>query len=654
MRATDDRSVAAGGAGGPSEALRRVTAATMRALAHRPELELTLVADRAHPDASSRRDASLVRLVVPARDAPGHGLAALRGAADAVSLRLRFEEPAVQHRWVPAEPGARLIFEALERARCEARGALRMRGVACNLAAAIEERCRVRGDPAAAIPEFLSLAEATGMLAYERFTVQPLPALAGQWVSPVRPWIEARARDRLARLARLLEDPGGFAAVARRLAEDLAHAGDPARANAIDEDHAGSQPQESLRHRGGDETDSGETAPGDDVGGTGDSEAAGERLAGTYSERPWPVRAHGDGRLRRNRLSGGAGARYRIFTTEFDQVADASALCSAAELAPLRLKLDEQLGPFESTVARLARHLRRTVLARQVRTWESDQEEGALDPARLARVVVDPLYPLSKRREREWVFHDTVVQLLIDNSGSMRGQNIVTAAMSADLMARTLERCGVKVEILGFTTRAWKGGKSRERWLVAGRPGAPGRLNDLLHIVYKSADAPWRRARRALGLMLRDDLLKENIDGEALLWAHARLLQRAERRRIMVVISDGVPVDDSTLAANPGDCLEQHLHAVIEDIERRSPVELVAIGIGHDVSRFYRRALTLVDARELGGALLERLADLFRADSAPAAAVARRVFRGRASGHALVRASGRASATIDTARRSAL
>jgi cobaltochelatase CobT len=305
------------------------------------------------------------------------------------------------------------------------------------------------------------------------------------------------------------------------------------------------------------------------------------------------------------------GPDYRAFTTRFDEMVGAEELCDAEELTRLRSYLDKQLHHLQGVVARLANRLQRRLLAKQNRAWEFDLEEGMLDPARLHRVVIDPFQPLSFKRERDTDFRDTVVTLLLDNSGSMRGRPITVAATCADILARTLERCGVKVEILGFTTRAWKGGQSREAWLAANKPQNPGRLNDLRHIVYKSADAPWRRARKNLGLMMREGLLKENIDGEALDWAHKRLLGRPEARKILMMISDGAPVDDSTLSVNPGNYLERHLRYVIEEIETRSPVELIAIGIGHDVTRYYRRAVTIVDAEELGGAMTEKLAELF-------------------------------------------
>ena len=315
------------------------------------------------------------------------------------------------------------------------------------------------------------------------------------------------------------------------------------------------------------------------------------------------------------------GPDYKAFTTKFDEIVNAEDLCEPEELQRLRDYLDKQLQNLSSVVSRLANRLQRRLMAQQNRSWEFDLEEGVLDPARLSRVIIDPQQPLSFKREKDMDFRDTVVTLLIDNSGSMRGRPITVAATCADILARTLERCGVKVEILGFTTRAWKGGQAREAWLQAGKPPAPGRLNDLRHLVYKSADAPWRRARKNLGLMMREGLLKENIDGEALDWAHQRLLGRSEQRRILMMISDGAPVDDSTLSVNSGNYLERHLRYVIEEIETRSPIELIAIGIGHDVTRYYRRAVTIVDAEELGGAMTEKLAELFdesAAQSAPA------------------------------------
>jgi cobaltochelatase CobT len=337
-----------------------------------------------------------------------------------------------------------------------------------------------------------------------------------------------------------------------------------------------------------------------------DEEGEGDDEESRESRRP-PV--HGEAQHR--------GPDYKAFTNKVDEMVLAEELCEPEELERLRAYLDKQLQHMSAIVARLANRLQRRLMAQQNRSWEFDIEEGMLDPARLSRIIIDPQQPLSFKREKDTDFRDTVVTLLLDNSGSMRGRPITVAATCADILARTLERCGVKVEILGFTTRAWKGGQSRESWLQAGKPANPGRLNDLRHIVYKAADAPWRRARRNLGLMMREGLLKENIDGEALDWAHKRLLARTEQRRILMMISDGAPVDDSTLSVNAGNYLEKHLRYIIEEIETRSPVELIAIGIGHDVTRYYRRAVTIVDAEELGGAMTEKLAELFAENAAP-------------------------------------
>jgi cobaltochelatase CobT len=449
------------------------------------------------------------------------------------------------------------------------------------------------------------------------------PEAARRMVDLWRPWVEARAGKDLRALDKLIGDQEAFADAMRQLIRDLDLGEEDATATDSEANEAeGEQDQQGEQDGEGEEgaDSSAEAMAGGDTretaateGQDGDSEEAdGEQAVGMGEDGPERPgrrhRPHGPFTNEPNEPS------YKAFTTAFDEIVEADQLCDPDELARLRLHLDQQLGHLQGVIGRLANRLQRRLLARQNRAWEFDLEEGMLDAARLARVVVNPAFPLSYKREKDMQFRDTVVTLLIDNSGSMRGRPITVAAMSADILARTLERCSVKVEILGFTTRAWKGGQSREKWLGAGKPPGPGRLNDLRHIVYKSADAPWRRARKSLGLMLREGLLKENIDGEALLWAHNRLVGRPEQRKILMVISDGAPVDDSTLSVNPGNYLERHLREVIEYIETRSPVELLAIGIGHDVTRYYRRAVTIVDAEQLGGTMTEKLAELFDED----------------------------------------
>jgi cobaltochelatase CobT len=415
-----------------------------------------------------------------------------------------------------------------------------------------------------------------------------------------------------------VRDQEAYGKVARRLIQDL-DLGDSAEADSSDEAEGEGDESENSegQSEGGESSAAGSQAAleggtpdgsedGEDAGG---EEAEGEMMPGTGDEDP--SKPGRPGMLPRNAAGGSDQEFYKAFTTACDETVEAEELCDADELTRLRHLLDQQLAHLQSVIARLANRLQRRLMAKQTRAWEFDLDEGVLDAARLSRIVTNPTFPLSYKVEKETNFRDTVVSLLIDNSGSMRGRPITVAAMSADILARTLERCGVKVEILGFTTRAWKGGQSREAWLAAGKPANPGRLNDLRHIIYKSADAPWRRARKNLGLMMREGLLKENIDGEALDWAHKRLLGRSEQRKILMMISDGAPVDDSTLSVNPGNYLERHLRHIIEEIETRSPVELIAIGIGHDVTRYYRRAVTIVDAEELGGAITEKLAELF-------------------------------------------
>ncbi len=472
----------------------------------------------------------------------------------------------------------------------------------------------------------------------ERLTGMAPPPAARKLVDLWRPLIEDRAGRDLDRLENLVEDQRQFGDVVHDLLDALEMGED--RSHDSDEDEEEGEDDRRKQESG----EEGEAADSDEMQRMSmeDTQVSSEDMpdsAAEAAEAPTADMADdtdmGDsetpGEPQRPRHFGAnepRGPDYRAFTAKFDETVAAEDLCEAEELDRLRGYLDKQLSNLQGVVARLANRLQRRLMAQQNRSWEFDLEEGQLDPARLSRIVIDPLHPLSFKAEKDTEFRDTVVTLLLDNSGSMRGRPITVAATCADILARTLERCGVKVEILGFTTRAWKGGQSREHWLTAGKPANPGRLNDLRHIIYKSADAPWRRARKNLGLMMREGLLKENIDGEALDWAHKRLLARTEQRKILMMISDGAPVDDSTLSVNPGNYLERHLRWVIEEIETRSPVELIAIGIGHDVTRYYRRAVTIVDAEELGGAMTEKLAELFEEHAAaerPSPRVRRRV-----------------------------
>jgi cobaltochelatase CobT len=604
----------------PVEIFRQKTAATTRAIAHKPDLNVEFV-----PEASPA-DANTLRLAQPAANLPYDEVSRIRGQADSAALRCRHHDAKLHQSLAPAAAESRAIFDALEQIRCESLGMRHMAGVAMNLEAAVEDHCQSRGYANIGDREQAPLDEVVRFLAREAITGVPPPQSAARMVSLWRPQLESQIGTVLQRLAGCVDDQSDYAEALRALLEALGFPDEPPdqdrdqsrddqsdegdESSALNEGDAGdaepgtpeSMEDLEMREAAGDEseasdqsdqTDAGELELGDDG-----SETPGEAAYPPYYGRNMPDPE-----------------QYSAYTTEFDEVIDAEELAGADELQRLRQSLDQQLVHLQGVIGRLANRLQRRLLARQTRAWEFDLEEGLLDSARLARVITNPYHSLSFKREKQTNFRDTIVSLLIDNSGSMRGRPIVVAAMSADILARTLERCGVKVEILGFTTRAWKGGQSREHWLSEGKRPNAGRLNDLRHIVYKSANVPWRRARRNLGIMLREGLLKENIDGEALLWAHQRLIARPEQRRILMVISDGAPVDDSTLSVNPSNYLERHLRQVIDLIENQSPVELLAIGIGHDVTRYYRRAVTLVDAEQLGGAVMEKLAELFEADT---------------------------------------
>jgi cobaltochelatase CobT len=582
------------------------------------------------------------RLPEPSRVPTRNEIAVIRGHADAAALSVTCHNQELHEALAPSGGEARSVFEAIEQARVEAIGASRMEGVAANLNARIEQRYEGSRITEASDRSEAPLPDALALLVRERLTRIAPPAKARALVNLWRPWIEGRARSLLDRMPETLLDQKAFGRLTRDLLAALNLAD---QLNQGDEDSERSKEGEPDRNATEDEDES--------TDGQGRAELASDARSEQEQLSEKTLEDQEDGatdRLDRDAESAELPRQsdprrpnisvlddpeafgYKVFTRAYDEIVAAEDLCDADELDRLRAFLDKQLQALHGAVARLANRLQRRLLAQQNRGWDFDLDEGMIDAARLARVIVDPMHPLTYKQERDTEFRDTVVTLLLDNSGSMRGRPIMVAACCADILARTLERCGVKVEILGFTTRAWKGGHSREEWLNAMKPPLPGRLNDLRHIIYKSADAPWRRARRNLGLMMREGLLKENIDGEALAWAHNRLLGRPEQRRILMMISDGAPVDDSTLSVNSGSYLERHLRQVIQEIETRSPVELLAIGIGHDVTRYYRRAVTVTDAEELAGVMTEKLAELFDEDLAwrqlhrtvPAAARAKR------------------------------
>jgi cobaltochelatase CobT len=602
----------------PAEPFKRVLGLAVRAIAGDGEVQVAFAPGK--PQIEDK----LVQLPEPSRVPSAQEIAVVRGWADSLALTAACHDKRLHARLMPKSGPARSVFEAVERARIEALGANRMPGMAKNLTARVEDQyghgryaeITERGDA--------PLEDALSLIVRERLTGAKPPETAAKMVDLWRPWIEDRAGQTLDKLERVPENQEAFGRVLRDLLKTLdlteeqgegdreegeqeeqqePDTGDESSQEQSEGQDAQEQSSEEQRGEGeeGDTTEQPQDADTDDF----DADGEGEEMAD--AREPW--------RPNQSILDNPEAFGYKVFSRAHDEEISADDLSTPDELERLRSFLDKELRNLQGAVSRLANRLQRKLMAQQNRGWDFDLEEGQLDVARLTRIIIDPMYPLSFKHERDAVFRDTVVTLLLDNSGSMRGRPIMVAACCADILARTLERCGVKVEILGFTTRAWKGGQAREAWLAAGKPANPGRLNDLRHIVYKAADSPWRRAKRSLALMMREGLLKENIDGEALAWAHKRLQARPERRRILMMISDGAPVDDSTLSVNTGSYLEQHLRQVIDEIENRSSVELLAIGIGHDVTRYYKRAVTITDPSELAGAMTDKLVEMFEEDA---------------------------------------
>jgi cobaltochelatase CobT len=598
----------------PLEPFKRAMTATMRALAENDDLDVTFGAGT--PSAAGNR----VRVPLPGIGSSDYEVNVVRGMGDELALRMRYHDERLHRARAPHGGPAEEMFRWVEDARVASIGSLRMAGVAKNLDATLEAQCREAAFDTITTETQAPLSVAVGLLVREFLTGRKLPPSAENVARHWREFVQERAGSDIDALRGCIHDQEKFSRVCRAILADLGYAADLDEPQELEDSD---QDTETVDESS--DSDS-EASPEDvvlDDDALADEDAEGESSVvqmdadmdltdlGAESEPDDApnLTPDGSGRIKTD-------VNYGAFTHDFDEVVRAEELCDAAELVRLRAMLDQQLVALKHATSKLANRLQRRLLAKQNRAWEFDLDEGILDAARLASVIVDPLHPLAYKQEKETKFRDTVVTMLIDSSGSMRGRSITIAAICADILGQTLERCSVKVEILGFTTRAWRGGQSRERWIQAGKPSNPGRLNDVRHIVYKSADDSWRRARRNLGLMMREELLKENIDGEALIWAHNRLVVRQEERRVLMVISDGLPVDNSTLLVNPSNYLEQHLKYAIDMIENRSPVELIAIGIGHDVTHHYRRAVTITDAEQLGGAMTEQLASLFEAEAA--------------------------------------
>jgi len=601
----------------PADPFKKALAEATKAMANDPELSVSYSVDPPGLTSDTARLPQVTRRMT--RDE----VMLARGTADAYALRRRFHDDGTHRRYAPQGEQAAALYEAMETARCEAMGARAMPGTAGNIDAKIAEECRRKGYAQITRAEDVPLAEAAGYLVRQLATGRDLPKGAENVLHLWRETLDNQAGESMSHLDEVLDDQRAFSRLSRQVIRDLGYGDqlgdDP---DMEDETDDGVEPDsdesaEEQPDQGGEEDDKPDEADAreqeqdtDQVDTQTADVSTEDQDAGEDIEE---VDAD-DGEPPQEQLPppvSDADPNYTVYSTKYDEEIAAEDLADPAELERLRAYLDQQLDPLKGAVSRLANRLQRRLQAQQNRSWEFDLEEGTLDAGRLARVVANPTTPLSFKQEADTEFRDTVVTLLLDNSGSMRGRPISIAAICADVLARTLERCQVKCEILGFTTRAWKGGQSREHWLAQGRPPLPGRLNDLRHIVYKRADAPWRRVRPNLGLMMKEGLLKENIDGEALEWAHRRMLGRPEARRILMVISDGAPVDDSTLSVNPANFLEKHLRDVIAMIEKRRAVELIAIGIGHDVTRYYQRAVTITDVEQLAGAMTEQLAALF-------------------------------------------
>jgi cobaltochelatase CobT len=598
----------------PAEPFKNALGLCVRAIAGDDQVQVSYAAGK------PELDGHMVQLPEPARVPTKKEIAVIRGWADSFALTAAMHDTKLHRRLAPDSGPARAVFESVERARVESIGANRMPGMASNLSAKVEDQYAHGRFAHVTEKAEAPMEEALSLIVRERLTGQKPPKTAQALVDVWRDWVEERAGRSLDKLDKLTEDQAAFGRIARDVLRDLeltdeAADGEKEEGESDDEETPdGGEEQADDSQEGADGQDQpedqetadgedGETQDATDSADTDEFDADADGEDPSETREPW--------RPNQSVLDNPDLFGYKVFSKANDEEIAAEDLSTPDELERLRTFLDKELRVLSSAVSRLANKLQRKLLAQQNRAWDFDIEEGVLDASRLARIIIDPMFPLSYKRERDTDFRDTVVTLLLDNSGSMRGRPIMVAACCADILARTLERCGVKVEILGFTTKAWKGGQAREAWLAAGKPTNPGRLNDLRHIVYKTADAPWRRSKRNLALMMREGLLKENIDGEALAWAHNRLRARPEHRRILMMISDGAPVDDSTLSVNSGSYLEQHLRQVIEEIELRSPVELLAIGIGHDVTRYYRRAVTITDPSELAGAMTDKLVELF-------------------------------------------
>ena len=592
------------------EDIKRAISSATRAIAENKELEVVF------EDTGSSSENKIVLPQIKL-DVNPESLSQLRGNADNQALRYKYHNQDTFKEYEPSGEKNRKIYEILEDTRIQLIGSKLMRGVKNNLHSLYEDKFKDKNISEISKQSDIDIEDAIDLYFRNKVSPDYLPKDSDKAISVWKKWLQSRIGDSSNSLLENIYDQKVFAENVNKLINDLDY---------YDDQNANDEKNEEEKNQNTEQLENNELDEMENQSSFSDDEASQSEEEVGYEETEMNIDQQEDDELsefdegnsenatpqyRAENSSEQILSEYGIYTEEFDEIITASNICEDEELNRLRAYLDQQLKSYQTIISRLANRLQRKLLAKQNRSWDFDLEEGLLDTSRLTRIIMDPYHSLSFKKEKDTDFKDTVVSLLIDNSGSMRGRPITIAAICADILSRTLERCSVKVEILGFTTKAWKGGQSREQWINQGKVTNPGRLNDLRHIIYKSADAPWRRSKNSLGLMLREGILKENIDGEALIWAHDRIYYRYEERKILMVISDGAPVDDTTLSANSGNYLEKHLKLVINFIENNSPVELIAIGIGHDVTRYYKKAVTLTDAEHLAGAMTEQLADLF-------------------------------------------
>ena len=592
-----------------NEPIKKALSETTRAISKKNDLTINF------ENEATKINQNTIQLSRISNDNSRNDIIFARGEADSKALYIRYHDESIDQKYAPKGDMALNLFNEMEKARCEAIGGSIYPGAAKNIENKIEKESKKffeKSEPNQKFP----LQDSLRLLIKKNTLHYKLSKNSQKGLDMWEDFILNESKSNFSKILSSIDNQEEFAKLSRNIIKDLGY-GDQLGEEPEYDDNADNDNQndESNESENSDENDNDEQQLPDEVeelvsdSSTTDDLSVEEEI--NEVEPQEDTNEEQNNRKKTNSFFSEADPNYKVFNNIYDEEILAENLAAEEELAKLRIYLEQQLDQVKGAVSRLANKLQRRLQAQQNRTWKFDLEEGFLDASRLARIITNPTTPLTYKQESEIEFKDTIVTLLIDNSGSMRGRPISIAAICAEIIASTLERCQVKCEILGFTTKAWKGGKSREDWLSKDRPNNPGRLNDLRHVIYKQADVPLRRARLNLGLMMKEGLLKENIDGEALEWANKRLIKRTESRKILMVISDGAPVDDSTLSVNPSNYLENHLKNVISMIEKRGLLELIAIGIGHDVTRYYRNAITITDIEQLAGAMTEQLARLF-------------------------------------------